>query len=210
MKLALALLLLAAPLVAQTPTEKKIVFNVVVTLVKGGVPQPTSPTAPISAPAPVPSPVIVPIPSPVAITTPAPVPAPVPAPPSLACVSYYPDAVRSMNDVSTALLQAQRIYSTALAQHSIDASTYNAGTNALSTVRLDNSGVRDMIRIAGPADVIAQNITFVTAEVGTFPGLLGKTPQLQSSLGPLVASMQASLGTAGNLVATTTCAQALP
>lgn len=115
-----------------------------------------------------------------------------------------------MNDVSIALLQAQQLYSTALAQRKIDTATYNAGSNTLALVRLDNSGVRDIIRIAGPSDVIAQNITFVSAEIGTFPGLLGKTTQLQSSIGALVTSMQASLGTASKLVDTTSCAQALP
>lgn len=115
-----------------------------------------------------------------------------------------------MNEVSNALLQAQKLYTTALAQHSIDTAAYNAGINTLAVVRLDNSGVRDMIRIAGPSDAIAQNISFVSAEIGTFPGLLGTTTQLQSGIGTLVASMQTSLGTASSLVTTTTCAQALP
>jgi len=210
MKLALALLLLAAPLTAQTPTEQKIVYNVVVTLVKGGAPSPTPTPTPTPAPTPKPVPVVPPPPTPVPSPAPSPVPSPDPAPVPAACVSYYPGAVKSMNDVSTALLQAQKLYSTALAQRKIDTATYNAGNNTLAVVRLDNSGVRDIIRIAGPSDVIAQNITFVSAEIGTFPGLLGKTTQLQSSIGALVTSMQASLGTASKLVTTTTCAQSLP
>ena len=208
MKLALALLLLAAPLTAQTPTEQKIVYNVVVTLVKSGAPSPSPTPTPTPTPAPTPSPSPVPLPSPTPVSSPAPSPDPalLPAP----CVSYYSGAAKSMNDVSTALLQAQKLYSTALAQRKIDTATYNAGSNTLALVRHDNSGVRDIIRIAGPSDVVAQNITFVSAEIGTFPGLLGKTTQLQSSIGALVTSMQASLGTASKLVNTTTCPQALP
>lgn len=210
MKLALALLLLAAPLTAQTPTDQKIVYNVVVTLVKGGAPSPSP--APTPAPTPIPAPIPVPAPTPIPTPTPSPVPTPSPdpAPAPVACVSYYSGAAKSMNDVSIALLQAQQLYSAALAQRKISAATYNAGSDTLAVVRLDNSGVRDIIRIAGPSDVIAQNITFVSAEIGTFPGLLGKTTQLQSSIGALVTSMQASLGTASKLVNTTSCAQALP
>lgn len=205
MKLALALLLLAAPLVAQTPTEQKIVFNVVVTLVKAGAPSPTPTPAPAPAPVPVPTPVPTPAPVPVA---PAPTPTPSPAPGG--CVNSYPDAASAMNDVSNSLLQAQQLYSTALAQGAISTQAFTTGIHTLAVVRLDNGDVRDLIRVAGPSAMIAQNITFVSAEIGTLPGLLGKTKPLSDSLSSMVASMQASLGTASNLVTTSTCAQAVP
>lgn len=207
MKLALALLLLAAPLVAQTPTEQKIVFNVVVTLVKAGAPSPTPTPAPAPAPVPVPVPAPVPTPAPVPV---APAPTPTPSPAPGGCVNSYPDAVSSMNDVSNSLLQAQQLYSTALAQGAISTQAFTTGIHTLAVVRLDNGDVRDLIRVAGPSAMIAQNITFVSAEIGTLPGLLGKTKPLSDSLSSMVASMQASLGTARNLVTTSTCAQAVP
>ncbi len=115
-----------------------------------------------------------------------------------------------MNDVSISLLQTQKLYSTALSQHKIDTATYDTGIHTLAVVRLDNNDVRDILRIAGPPALVAQNITFVSAEIGTFPGLLGKTTTLHNSLTTLVASMQASLVTASNLVKTSACAAAVP
>ena len=115
-----------------------------------------------------------------------------------------------MNDVSTNLLLAQQLYAAALSQGSIDTPTFTTGANTLSQVRLDTGDARDIIRIAGPSDVITQNITFVAAEIGTFPGLLGKTNPLNTSLTSLVTSMQASLGTASSLVAGSTCPASVP
>lgn len=115
-----------------------------------------------------------------------------------------------MNDVSTGLLAVQTLYSTALSQNLISAATYNAGINTLAIVRSDTGDLRDLIRIAGPSDVIAQNVTFVSAEIATLPGLLGTTGQLKSSMDPIAASMQKSLGAAGALVAGSTCPRSSP
>lgn len=228
MKLALALLLFAAPLAAQTSTTKKVVFNVVVTLVPAGAPSPSPTPSPVTSPVPepIPAPTPTPAPAPTPLPTPAPLPAPIPAPivtpaptpvptptPTpgpVACVSYYVDAAKAMNGVSASLLQAQQLYSAALSQKAINAAAYLTGSNTLSTVRVDNGDVRDMIRIAGPTDLVTQNLTFVSSEVDTLPGMLGTTTQLRSSLTTLVASMQASLGTAKHLIATSTCAKSVP
>ena len=115
-----------------------------------------------------------------------------------------------MNDVATTLVKAQNLYTTALAQRKLDAATYSTGTNTLSVVRLDNTDVRDIIRIGGPADVVAKNINFVSAEVQTFPSLLGKGTTLSSSIATLVKSAQTNLGIASKLVVSTTCPQAVP
>ncbi len=203
MKLALALLLFAAPLTAQTSTDQKIVFNVVVTLVRTGGPSITPP------PAPNPPPVVAPPPTPNPDPTPTPDPTP-PPPPGTGCIDGYPDAANSINDVSTDLLALQTLYSTALSQNLISAATYNAGSNTLAIVRSDTGDLRDLIRIAGPSDVIAQNVTFVSAEVATLPGLLGTNAQLKGSMDPIAASMQKSLGVAGALVAGSTCPQTSP
>ena len=213
MKLALALLLLAAPLTAQTPTEQKIVYNVVVTLVKAGAPQPAPSPAPAPTPAPAPAPNPAPVPTPVPvppIMPPAPAPAPIDTPSPVACVNNYPAAAKSMNDVATTLVKAQNLYTTALGQRKLDAATYSTGTNTLAVVRLDNTDVRDIIRIGGPADLVAKNINFVSAEVGTFPSLLGKGTTLYSSLATLVKSAQTNLGIASRLVVSSTCPQAVP
>ena len=224
MKLALALLLFAAPLAAQTSTTEKVVFNVVVTLVPAGAPSPSPTPSPVTspvpepipaptptpAPTPLPTPAPLPAPTPAPIVTPAPTPVPTPTPGPVACVSYYVDAAKAMNDVSASLLQAQQLYSAALSQKAINAAAYLTGSNTLSTVRVDNGDVRDMIRIAGPTDLVTQNLTFVSSEVDTLPGTLGTTTQLRSSLTTLVASMQASLATAKHLIATSTCAKSVP
>ncbi len=208
MKLALALLLFAAPVLAQPPSDQNIVVNVVVTLVKSGVPTP--------APSPVTTPVTTPEPAPVSITSPAPAnPAPttptptVVSPGSTACVNNYPGAAKSISDVSTALVQAQQLYDSAFSQGQIPANVYNLGTNTLSLVRRDSSDVRDLVRIAGPTDVVSQNITFVSAEISTFTKLLGSTTQLTSNLSNLVTSMESSLQTAKTLVAASSCPQSL-
>lgn len=204
MKLALALLVLAAPLSAQTPTDQKVVFNVVVTLVRTGDPSPQPQPQPQPQPAP---PVVTPTPAP----TPTPDPVPTPSPsPGGGCTNAYPAAVSSMDDVMSGLLQVQTLFSAAQAQNQISADVYNAGVNTLSIVRSDTSDVRDMIRIAGPTDVIAQSLTFVSAEIGTLPGLLGGNDQLRNSLAPLAASMQTSLGSAASSVGSSTCPQPSP
>ncbi len=215
MKLALALLLFTAPALAQPASDQNIVVNVVVTLVKGGIPVPAPVPAP--SPSPVPSPVPAPDPSPVSILNPAPVnpinpdpTTPSPANPgSTACVNNYPGAAKSISDVSTALLQAQQLYNSAFSQGQIPANVYNIGTNTLSLVRRDSSDVRDLVRIAGPTDVVSQNITFVSAEISTFTKLLGTTTQLTSNLSSLVNSMETSLQTAKTLVAASSCPQSI-
>ncbi len=211
MKLALALLLLAAPLSAQAATNQNIVVNVVVTLVKGGTPTPTPTPTPVTPPVvtpPVvtPAPVVPPPPPvPPAPVTPTPVP---PAPTS--CVNTYPGAAKSMADVTNGLVQAEQLYATALSQKAITAAAYASGVKTLSLVNVDNSDVRDLIRIGGPPSLVAQNLTFVSAEIGTLPGLLGTTTQLKSSLTTLTTSMQASLGIASTDVTQSTCPKAVP
>ena len=207
MKLALAALLLAAaPLSAQTQSTPRIVVNVVVTLVRTGssnpVADPTSP--PVSSPVLTPAPISTPVAStPPVTSTPA-------APGSSACVNKFPDAVQSMAAVAGNLVQAEQIFATALAQRSISASTYASGLKTLSLVSVDNADVRDLIRIDGPVATIAQNLSFVSAEVGTLPGMLGSTAQLRSSLSSLTGSMQASLASASASVAQSTCPQTVP
>ena len=112
-----------------------------------------------------------------------------------------------MNDVSNNLLAVQSLYATALSQSQISADTFNTGSNNLAIVRSDTSDLRDLIRIAGPSDMIAQNVNFFSAEIATLPGLLGTTAQLKSGISPIAASMQKSLGVAGALVAGSTCPQ---
>ena len=209
MKRALALLLLAAPLSAQTPSSQNIVVKLVITLVPTG-----SSTSPITPPTPVIPPIIPPViipPTPPTPPTP-PIPTP-PTPPTTptgSCTNNYPQAVKSMNDVSTDLLQVQQLYAAALTRKIINPSTYSTGANALSQVRLDNGDVRDMVRIAGPSKEITQNITFVSEEISTFPGLLGNSSQLSSNLNSLVSSMQSSLNTASGLVSSSTCPGSVP
>ncbi len=97
-----------------------------------------------------------------------------------------------------------------MSQNLISAATYNAGINSLAIVRSDAGDLRDLIRIAGPSNMIAQNVTFVSAEIATLPGLLGATAQIKGSMDPVAASMQKSLGVAGALVAGSTCPQTSP
>lgn len=115
-----------------------------------------------------------------------------------------------MSSVSANLLQAQQLFSAALASGAINAAAYASGSQTLAQVRLDTGDVRDLVRIASPSDVVTKNISFVAAEIGTLPGVLGGTAQLQTSLASLTTSMQASLGQAGKLIASSSCAQAVP
>ncbi len=115
-----------------------------------------------------------------------------------------------MNVVSADLLQAQQLLAAAQSSGSINASSFNAGIQTLAQLRLDNGDVRDLVRIASPKDVVAKNITFVAAEIGTLPGLLGSTAALKGSLVSLNASMQASLGQASTLISNSVCAQSVP
>lgn len=208
MKLPLALLLLSAvPLSAQTRTSENIVVKVVVTLVKVGAPgqppvsTPGTPGSPITDPG---DPT-----TPTGPTTPTD-PAGPTDPGSTGCVNNYPTAVKSMYDVNTALIQAEQLYQQALSQKVISQAAYNSGTQTLSLVNVDNSDVRDLIRIDGPTDKITKDITFVSAEIATLPGVLGTTGSLNKSLTSLATSMQTSLGKASALVAKSTCASSVP
>jgi hypothetical protein len=204
MKLLLALLLISAPLAAQT--NQNVIVNVVVTLVPstatstGASSSSSAGTGSISN-----------------ITTGTSSTSTVStgstglgstgttSGPGTGCVNFYPDAAKAMGDVSALLVQARQLYASALASGAINQSTFDSGSNTLAGVQLDNADVRDLVRIAGASSMVAQNVTNISSEVAALPDLLGTTATLHNSLSTLVQTMQTSLSESGYLASTSTC-----
>jgi hypothetical protein len=200
MRLYLGLLLMvAAPLAAQTSTHN-IVFKIVLTTVTSSLLQP-----PIDNPGQ--PPVVVPDP-------PADPPTgssgnPDPGSTSNAPVGCggYSDAVIAMTHVYANLIYTQNLYAADQAAHPLSIA-YAVNDQKLAQMQLAAQDIRDIIRVGGPQDIISQEVSGILRDVTSLPSLLADSPQLP--LAPLIVDMQTGLVNAGKLVAASSCAESLP
>lgn len=204
MKSLLGLLLLAsAPLVAQSSAPQTIVFKVILTTITTSAVQ--SPPSVTPGQPPVNVPVTTPVTDP-------PVDPPTDAGagsnPPAGCVSFYSDAVTVMNDLYTNLLYTQQLYTAAQSSTSTSTGTYAANRDTLIQMQLASQDARDIIKIAGPQNMISSDVAGVSSDVAAIPALLNSKPQLP--LDPVIANMQSDLTKVTNLVNASSCPQSTP
>ena len=204
MKSLLGLLLLAAaPLAAQSSTPQTIVFKVILTTITTPAVQPPPPGDSGEPPVTVP------------VTPPATDP-PVDPPtdtdsnstPPAGCVSFYSDAVTVMNDLYANLLYTQQLYKAAQSPTSAGTSAYAATRDTLLQMQLASQDARDIIKIAGPKNMITSEVAGVSSDVAAIPALLNSKPQLP--LDPVIANMQSDLTKVNNLINASSCPQSTP
>lgn len=201
MRLHLGLLLMvAAPLAAQTSTPQNIVFKIVLTT---GASSPLQP--PIGDPGEPPVVVTDPPADPPTGSSGNPDQGTPPNPP-VSCSSYS-DAATTMNHVYANLIYTQDLYTADQATHA-PGSAYAFNQQKLVQMQLDSQDLRDMIRLGGPQDIISQRATAILRDVLSLPSLLFDSPQLP--LAPLVTDMQAGLTNVGRLVTANSCTGSLP
>ncbi|WP_348266024.1 hypothetical protein P8936_08835 [Edaphobacter paludis] len=195
------LLMVAAPLAAQTPTPRTIIFKVVLT---------TAPSSPIQPPTGDPGlpPVTVGDPSGGSSTGPITNPGSGSTTSPPASCDGYSNAISAMNHVYANLLYTQQIYTAAETANPANASTYTINNNTLVGMQLYSQDIRDIIRIGGPKDMLTQDVATMSTKVAKLPTLLGNNPKLP--LASLVADMQASLTNVRQLVLASSCSESLP
>lgn len=196
------LLMVAAPLAAQTPTPQTIIFKVVLTTVASSPVQPPSgdpgqppvtvgdlpggsSTGPITNPDP-------------GSTT---------GSPTTGCDGYS-NAISAMNHVYANLLYMQQIYTAAETTKSANHSAFTSNSNTLVGMQLYSQDIRDLIRIGGPKDMLTQDVASMSTKVAKLPALLGNNPKLP--LASLIVDMQTNLTKVHQLVLTSSCSESLP
>jgi len=192
------LLIVAAPLAAQTSSSHTIVFKVVLTTVASSSVEPPSTVDPGQPPVIVPNPPTDPPTDPGQGST---------TDPPIGCVSYS-DAVTAMNRVYANLIYAQQLYAATQTTSSADASVHTANNNALVQMQLYSQDIRDIIRIGGPADIIGQGVAAISSNIAKLPALLSGKQALP--LTPLVADMQAGLTNVSKLINAGSCVESIP
>lgn len=200
MKLHLGLLLMvAAPLAAQTSTPHNIVFKIVLTTVTSSPLQP-----PIDNPGQ--PPVVVPDPPADSPTGSSGNPNPGSTPNTPIGCGGYSDAAIAMTHVYANLIYTQNLY---VADQTAPLSiAYAVKDQKLAQMQLATQDIRDIIRIGGPQDIISPGVSVILRDVTSLPSLLADSPQLP--LAPLIVDMQTGLVNAGKLVAASSCAESLP
>jgi hypothetical protein len=200
------LLIVAAPLAAQTSSSHTIVFKVVLTTVTSPSVEPPLTIDPGQPP------VIVPDPPTDPPTSPSTDPSTNPGQgsttdPPIGCGSYS-DAVTAMNHVYANLIYTQQLYTAAQTAGPADASVYTANNNALVQMQLYSQDIRDIIRIGGSADIIGQGVAAISNSIAKLPALLSGKQELP--LTPLVADMQAGLTNISKLIQAGSCSESVP
>lgn len=196
------LLMVAAPLAAQTPTPHTIVFKVVLTTVTSSPVQPPDNTGQ--------PPVVVPDPPsgpPTDPSTDSSTPSDQGSTNPPAGCGGYSDAVTAMDRIYASLIYTQQLYKAAQTVNPADPSTYYANNDALVKMQLHSQDIRDIIRVGGPPDIIAQGVAAVSSDIAMIPALLSGNKQLP--LDAVIADMQARLTNVSKLVNAASCAESV-
>lgn len=197
------LLMVAAPLAAQTPTPQTIIFKVVLTTVASSPIQP-----PTGDPGQLPITVVG---DPSGGSSTGPITNPDPGSTSGSSTTGcdgYSNAISAMNHVYANLLYLQQVYTAAETAKPANKSAFTTNSNTLVGMQLYSQDIRDLIRIGGSKDMLTQDVATMSTRVSKLPALLGNNPRLQ--LAPLIVDMQTNLTKVHQLVLTSSCSESLP